>query len=398
MIRSDWGFYNMAGVWLSSGRRHGRAARPGVRAMMAIAIIAGLASCAGNRFGYLVPVAGDGGATTVHMLAVTTRAPSEDAGVAFSGERGEEVSFADIAVSLPPGRKPGTVQWPRTSPGNPQTDFVVTSMKPMDRAGLPAWFTQAGGDHRRVFVYVHGFNTRFDRAVFRMAQLTYDSDVNAAPVLYSWPSRGQVLDYRRDLDNASYSRSDLANLLEVASNSSAVDEIVILAHSMGSWVAVEALRQIALEKGGVPPKITNLILASPDLDIGVFRRQVQEMGQSRPSITLFVSQADRALRLSAVLSRGATRLGSVNLEDENYRRELGDLDGVTVLDLTALKSGDRINHSVYAKSPEVVRLIGERLIEGQVITDTGVSPIDTLGNAAGLAATAPIRVFEAGRR
>ncbi len=78
--------------------------------------------------------------------------------------------------------------------------------------------------------------------------------------------------------------------------------------------------------------------------------------------------------------------------------QLGDLDGVTILDLTALKGGDRINHSIYAKSPEVVRLIGERLIEGQVITDTDVSPINTLGNAAGLAATAPIRVFEAGRR
>jgi esterase/lipase superfamily enzyme len=372
--------------------------RLAVRTIAAIAALTALASCASNQFGFLVPVAGDGGAATVHMLAVTTRAASEDEGIAFSGDRGEGVSFTNIAVSLPPGRRPGTVQWPRTSPGNPQTDFVVTSMKPMDRAELPAWFSQSGGDHRRVFVYVHGFNTRFDRAVFRMAQLTNDSDVNAAPVLYSWPSRGQVLDYRRDLDNASYSRSDLADLLEVASNSGAIDEIVILAHSMGSWVAVEALRQIALKKGGVPRKITNLILASPDLDIGVFRRQVEEMGQPRPSITLFVSQADRALRLSAALSRGATRLGSVNFENEAYQRELRGLDGVTVLDLTALKSGDRINHSVYAKSPEVVRLIGERLIEGQVITDTDVSPIDTLGNAAGLAATAPIRVFDAGRR
>jgi esterase/lipase superfamily enzyme len=366
--------------------------------MAAITMLVILASCARNQFGYLVPVDGVSGTASVRMLAVTTRSPSEDEGTAFSGERGDGVSFTNIAVSLPPGRETGTVQWPRTSPGNPQTDFVVTAIAPMEPAGLPAWFSETGGDRRRVFVYIHGFNTRFDRAVFRMAQLTYDSDVNAAPVLYSWPSRGQVLDYRRDLDNASYSRSDLANLLEVASNSGAVDEIVILAHSMGSWVAVEALRQIALKKGAVPPKITNLILASPDLDIGVFRRQVEEMGQNPPRITLFVSQADRALRVSAVLSRGATRLGSVDAENETYRRQLEGLDGVTILDLTALKGGDRINHSIYAKSPEVVRLIGQRLIEGQVITDSDVSPINALGTAAGLAATAPIRVFEAGRR
>lgn len=368
------------------------------RAIAAMAMLSIFAGCAKNQFGYLVPVDGVAEAASVRMLAVTTRAPSEDQGTAFSGDRGDGVSFTNIAVSLPPGRQTGTVQWPRTSPGNPQTDFVVTSIAPMEQAGLPAWFSEAGGDRRRVFVYVHGFNTRFDRAVFRMAQLTHDSDLKAAPVLYSWPSRGQLLDYRRDLDNASYSRSDLAKLLEVATNAKAVEEIVILAHSMGSWVAVEALRQIALKNGGVPSKITNVILASPDLDIGVFRRQVEEMGPNRPSITLFVSQADRALRVSAVLSRGATRLGSVDPENEAYRQQLGDLENVTILDLTALKGGDRINHSVYAKSPEVVRLIGERLIEGQVITDSDVSPINALGNAAGLAATAPIRVFEAGRR
>jgi esterase/lipase superfamily enzyme len=187
-------------------------------------------------------------------------------------------------------------------------------MSQMQQADLLHWFSETGGDRRRVFVYVHGFNTRFDRAVFRMAQLTHDSQVNAVPVLYSWPSRGQLLDYRRDLDNASYSHSDLANLLEIASNSRAVDEIVILVHSMGSWIAAEALKQIALKNGSVLQKITNFILASPDLDIGVFRRQVLEMGPNRPQITLFVSQADRALSFSAWLSRGATRLGSVNPE------------------------------------------------------------------------------------
>ena len=363
-----------------------------------VLLLAGLLSCASRSGGYLVPVVSDPNGASVDLLAVTTRAPSEESGVGFSGDRGNGVSYASMVVSLPPGRKPGTMQWPSSSPGNPQTDFTLTSMEPMQAGDLARWFRERSGERRRVFVYVHGFNTRFDRAVFRMAQFTHDSAIDAAPVLYSWPSRGQLLDYRRDMDNASYARSDLANLLEIAVESPSVEEVVILAHSMGSWVAVEAVKQIALKHGGVPRKITNLMLASPDLDIGVFRRQVQDMGDIRPRITLFVSQADKALRVSAVLSRGATRLGSVDLDNDAYREQLGDLEGVTVLDLTALKSGDHINHSAHSRSPDVVRLIGQRLVEGQVITDSDMTPAGVLGNAAGLAVIAPIRVFEAGLR
>jgi esterase/lipase superfamily enzyme len=333
------------------------------------------------------------------MLAVTTRASSDDQAILFTGDRGREVGYANLVVSIPPNRAVGTVQWPQSSPGNPATEFVVARSERLSHDDLLKWFKERNGGSRRVFVYVHGFNTGFDRAVFRFAQLAHDSDANAAPVLFSWPSRGRVFDYRRDLDNASLSRSDLANLLDVAADSPSVGEIVILAHSMGSWVAVEALKQMAIRHGRVPAKISTVILASPDLDVGVFRRQVLDMGPKRPQITLFVSQADLALQASAILSRGSTRLGAVNPEDEGgYGAELRDLEGVTILDLTALRAGDRINHSLYAASPEMVRLIGKRLIEGQVITDADVTPVDALGSAAELVVTAPIRVFEAARR
>jgi esterase/lipase superfamily enzyme len=68
-----------------------------------------------------------------------------------------------------------------------------------------------------------------------------------------------------------------------------------------------------------------------------------------------------------------------------------------VLDLTGLRSNDRINHDLYAQSPEVVRLIGDRLIQGQVITEADVEPgaaVEALGTAAGAVVTAPIRIFQ----
>ena len=70
------------------------------------------------------------------------------------------------------------------------------------------------------------------------------------------------------------------------------------------------------------------------------------------------------------------------------------LAGIAVLDLSALSSGDRVNHALYATNPDVVRLIGDRLSEGHVITDVDVAlpttAVDALGSAATLVVTAPI--------
>ncbi|WP_376986681.1 alpha/beta hydrolase [Bosea sp. R86505] len=358
-----------------------------------------LAGCASAPRGLLQTVAPIPNTDKLDMLTATTRAVSDEPGVLYDGERGRGVSFSNIVVSIPRNREPGTIQVPRTVPGNPETDFTVSASTSLQKSDLPRWFASAGGQKRRAFIFVHGFNTPFDRAVFRFAQLAHDSDANAAPILFSWPSRGRLLDYRLDLDNASYSRSDLAEVLMMATKSPAVGEVVVLAHSMGAWLAVEALKQVALKNGGIPAKINNVILASPDLDVGVFRRQIEDMGPRRPQITIFASQNDRALQLSQFLARGATRLGAIDLSREDYQSQLGDLKGITVIDISAIKAGDRVNHDTYASSPEIVRLIGNRLIEGQVITDSDVTgtgtALETVGSAAGLLITAPIRVFDA---
>ncbi|WP_082616992.1 alpha/beta hydrolase [Bosea sp. Root670] len=387
----------MNGVtWLE---RCQRSARARLSWLLLVALAAGLAACASTPRGLLEPVAPVPGTDSVNMLAATTRAPSADAGVLFSGERGEGVSFRNIVVSIPRNREVGSIQLPRSVPGNPATDFTVTASTALPKAKLADWFRSTSGRSKRVFVFVHGFNTPFDRAVFRFAQLAHDADADASPVLFSWPSRGYLLDYSRDFDNASYSRSDLADLLGVAAAAPSVREIVILAHSMGSWPAVEAVRQIALKSGGVPRKITNLILASPDLDVGVFRRQIEDMGPKRPQITLFTAQHDRALQVSRFIARGATRLGGIDPTQEEYRNQFAGFSGITVIDLSAINAGDRLNHDLFAASPDAVRLIGDRLLQGQVITDFDVpAPLAAAGaisSAATLLVTAPIRVFDA---
>jgi esterase/lipase superfamily enzyme len=355
--------------------------------------------CSSIPQGLMEPVAVPSGNPRVSMLTATTRAPSDNRAELFNGDRGQGVSFNRVVVSLPKNREPGTIQWPQTTPGNPVTDFVVTSVDSIRRDQIANWFMSDSGKARRLFIYVHGFNTPYGQAVMRFAQLVHDSDADAAPALFTWPSRGKILDYKRDFDNATYSRNDLADLLKLALASPNVSEIVLLAHSMGSWPAMEAVTEVALRQGGVSPKFRNVILASPDLDIGVFRRQIESMGPRRPEITVFVSREDRALQLSRFLARSGPRLGGVDATAEEYRDKLKNFPKVTVFDVTELRSGDRINHSIYASSPEVVQLIGNRLIAGELDTSTEAggpfSLVEGLGSAARLIVASPVLVLDA---
>lgn len=356
-----------------------------------------LVACGSPQRGLLRVVAPATETDQIRVIAATTRAPVDDPDILYGGDRGQSVSFSRIVVSVPRKRNAGTLPLPRRSPGDPRKNFVATAISPIDRHEISSAFRAEGPRKRRAFVFVHGYSTTFDQAVFRFAQLVHDTDARAVPVLFSWPSRGQFFDYKRDFDNASYSRTDLANLLEAAIDSPFIDEVIVMAHSMGAWLAVEALRQVALKRQGISSKISSLILASPDLDIGVFRRQVEDIGASRPDITIFVAPNDRALQLSRFISRGGTRLGGIDPTEETYRSALSDLAGVTVLDLSALSSGDRINHALYATTPEAVRLIGDRLLQGQVVTDANASrttAIDTLGSAATFLVAAPILILD----
>ncbi|QEL23685.1 alpha/beta fold hydrolase [Bosea sp. F3-2] len=382
--------------------------KAGLRSFSAGAAALLLAGCAGDVKGVLLPVSASAPDTSkVTMLVATTRAPDQDAGILFSGERGKP-AFAEITVSLPPGtrRKVGEVQWPSQLPGNPETDFVTLKVDKLDRAQAVSRFHKAvmKVPKRRVMVFIHGFNNRFEDAVYRFAQIVKDSDANVVPILFTWPSRGSIFAYGYDRESGNYSRTALENLLQDLARDPAVGEVSILAHSMGNWVTMEALRQMAIRNGSIPPKIANVMLAAPDVDVDVFRSQITDIHGKLPRFTVFVSQDDRALAVSRRVWGSTARLGAIDPDVEPYRSELAKT-GITVLNLTKLRSGDSLNHGKFAESPEVVQLIGTRLVEGQPITDSRVGLGERLmevtagtaaavGTAAGLAISAPIAVVD----
>ena len=139
-----------------------------------------------------------------------------------------------------------------------------------------------------------------------------------------------------------------------------VGEITVLAHSMGAWLTMESLRQLAIRDGRLPVKIQNVILASPDLDVDVFRAQLKSFGAKRPSLVVFLSRQDRALALSRGIAGNIERLGAVDPSEQPWIDE----KGVEVVDLSDAPGGDPLRHSKFAQNPDVVRFLGEELING----------------------------------
>ncbi len=378
-----------------------------------LVLVSLLTGCASRPEGVLVPIGetASPGTTKVNLVVATTRRPSDNPGILFSGERDKLVSLNEIVVSIPPekNRKAGEVQWPKKLPPNPQKDFTTVSVTPVKTdVEMAGWVRPHLTKSRRVMVFVHGFNNTFEDSVYRFAQIVHDSGADVAPVIFTWPSRASVFDYNYDKESTNYSRDALEQILRAIVREPEVKDITVMAHSMGSWLTVEALRQMAIRDGRVNAKITDVILASPDLDVDVFSKQFLAMGKQHPRFTLFTSRDDKALALSRRISGNIDRLGQIDPSIEPYRSEL-ERAGITVIDLTQLKAGDRLNHGKFAASPEVVQLIGKRLVAGQTITDSQVGLGDRLGavaigtaqgvgTAASLVVTAPIAVFDPNTR
>ncbi|HME83819.1 MAG TPA: alpha/beta hydrolase [Roseiarcus sp.] len=382
------------------------ARRPRAAIVFVLGLAAFAAACSSRPYGNLIVGTSAPGASQVDLLVATTRAPVvEPPGVMFGGARGRGLDFADIVVSVPPdsARKAGDVQWPSSPPGDPQRDFVTLRA---DRLDLPqakvdfnARVSRTPG--HKVLIFVHGYNTRFEEAVYKFAQIVHDAHVDVAPVLFTWPSGGGLVDYVYDRDSAMYSRDAFETVLQALVDNRNVGSISILAHSMGNYLAVESLRQMAIRDHGLPSKIHDVMLASPDIDVDVFRRQIAEIDVKprTTQFTLFVSRDDKALGISSFLARDSTRLGALDPTKEPYSSMLEKAQ-VNVIDLTHVASNDAANHSKFATS-EVVAAIGERLAEGQTLTDAKPGVVESLGtftrgaiDVAADAATAPTRVVD----
>jgi esterase/lipase superfamily enzyme len=150
-----------------------------------------------------------------------------------------------------------------------------------------------------------------------------------------------------DKQSASYSRDYLMALLTMLSSSSEVSDIMVVAHSMGAMLTVDALRQLRIEgKDRVIARLGRVVLAAPDINAKTFRAQAQAIGPLKPPLLVLVSKDDGALRVSSFLDGGIARAGDINVDDPVVR-EAALKEKVQIVDISRLAKHDDLGHDQF---------------------------------------------------
>ncbi|MBD3733520.1 MAG: alpha/beta hydrolase [Sphingopyxis sp.] len=233
---------------------------------------------------------------------------------------------------------------------------------------------QAETDRRqgRVLLYVHGYRETFETTSKDAAQIARMTGFDGPIVEYSWPSQGEVLKYAVDETNMYHDVRNFRDFLRSLADKPWVKEIVIVSHSLGARLVIPAIGSAdrlsrRAERTG---NISNVILASPDVDRETFERDIVEevLAPDRVAlgrrITVYTSLKDKALALSRAL-HGYPRLGSPYCFDPFQAADLkakglpercypAGVPGLTVIDTTDVSRGAS-GHSNFLRSAVVCR-------------------------------------------
>jgi esterase/lipase superfamily enzyme len=323
----------------------------------------------------------------VQIFIASTR--KGETGAAALASSTDGTHFALDIMTIPPGHHAGSIEEPMWGAADARSHIVLASERELDdeefRTELASHVSGRIGVNRDVLIFVHGFNTSFEEARQRAAQIVADSRFGGVAVLFTWPTKQELFGYVSDKDSAMASRDALQGLLKDASATPGVGKIHVLAHSMGGWLAMEALRQESIagdrDLGG---HLGEVMLASPDIDMDVFAAQMSHLRPAK--VTVLATANDRALSLSSAIAQSRQRVGAINPSDPADRQRLESL-GAKVYDLSKFSDG-LIDHAAYADTPDVLHAIGAQMSAPRAQDANKMSIIDASGYSDPSAAAA----------
>lgn len=314
---------------------------PRLTRVVLVAAVATLAACAPRaEYALLNPpaqeVAAD--ARRLEVLAVTTRArKSPDANI-FTAGRSRVADHALFGIAAARDRMPGEIAPPALAV---ERQAILTS-----RAALLDRLAARPGQSE-VGLFVHGYNMNFPESLLRTAQLAADDVLPGAPVLFAWPSEARVQGYLHDRDSVAVSRDALAELLTDLARDRRLGRVDVLAHSMGAWLTVEALRQLRLTGREDVLDRLSVTLAAPDIDADVFAGQMAVIGRMHQPMKILVAPDDRALILSSRISGERLRLGMLDVSDPRVG-QIASAYNIAVIDISGMQATDGLRHDRYA--------------------------------------------------
>jgi esterase/lipase superfamily enzyme len=276
------------------------------------------------------------------LLAVTMRRPVEGQLKApwFGAERARKPILARARM-----RRPGS----GFGSGLVGEDWTVAGVA-LEGGDFGQALREATAD-REMLLYIHGFKESFESAARGALTLTEGISFQGEPMLFSWPSKAQLLDYGYDRESALYSRDGLEETLIGLLSEGGVARLHIVAHSMGTLLTLETLRQIWARHGDTfAARLGAIVLASADIDLDLFGASLQRLRSLTPKMTVISSTGDRALEVSRRLAGGVARAGAAS-------REQLEAMGVRVVDATEHGGWSMIRHDLFLSDPEVRQVI-----------------------------------------
>jgi esterase/lipase superfamily enzyme len=296
------------------------------------------------------------GATREKIFIASTREATDKTGALFSERRASTVGLASVEVSIPPVHVIGKLERAVQMPPDPRTEFAVVdpTVYATDQAfisAVNAELAKRPKGERNLMVFVHGYNNTTSDSVLRSAQFVNDSGYEGVVMLLDWASAGKLPRYVYDLNSTLVARGLLSEINSILLLTQA-ENYDIFAHSMGGFLTMEAIRDAVKDnKLNSSGKLQNVVLASPDIDLDLFRTHMAVIGDNLANFYVLSSENDRTLAFSQIIAGGVPRVGAANAE------ELAEL-GATVIDLTEVDDSSSGSHSKFAGSPEVVQLLG----------------------------------------
>jgi esterase/lipase superfamily enzyme len=273
----------------------------------------------------------------VTVFVATLRAPAAGKDASFTTEQSQKLSYARYAISIPPGHRPDVIEWPK-GPPDPSTDFVTLEARRLSENE----FRAEVGRGKPVRLFVHGFNNSFEESLYRNAQLAADVRDGRISVLFAWPSNGDPLSYGADRAAAAASVDGLAKTIDILAARPRARPL-LLAHSMGGWLTIEALAKLSQERGrAVFGGLSNVVLAAPDIGVDEMVRRLEIIGPFPRPLTVLVAGDDGALNLSRIIS-GHRRVGSDDVRDQQVQAAAKRYH-VRIIDISEVKASDGFRH------------------------------------------------------
>ena len=198
-------------------------------------------------------------------------------GWGISNARGKALVLGHAIVTVPISHKRGSIELPSEyiiagvtlyrEKEDPKKHFTLPALRLLTRDSLireaNERIRKAQRYKKSALIFIHGFNTDFEKALFRTAQIAYDLGFDGASFLYSWPTRGGVEQYEGDRNTSEQSQPYLREFLDIVLAATDADQVHVIAHSMGNVPLLRVLREAGLAKSAVySRKLRQIVLSS----------------------------------------------------------------------------------------------------------------------------------------